>query len=541
MPNKTYDAVIIGAGHNGLTCAGYLARAGLSVKIIERRDIVGGAAVTEEFHPGFRNSTCSHIVGALNDDVVRDLELNRFGMELIKREAGVISALSDGRHLIISDDDTQNDIEISKFSKKDAENYKLFSAELDEIAKLLRPLVENRPLNIGGGWPELWSALKTGNRFRKLKTESQETLLTFMTTSIGDYLDSWFESNEIKGLFAGGGLTGSMMHPYNSGSAYMLLHWHLGHTDGKQGAWYHAKGGMGNITQAMAKSAEAYGVDIETGITVKELIIDTDVKSQRTGKTTGVVLDDGRLIKAKIVIANCTPKILFTQLMDSKLLPASFEKRVQNYKYGSGTFRVNVALSELPDITSLKSLDDPAQIMKRSIIISPSIEYMEHAYRDARIRGFARKPSISMNIPTLLDDSLAPEGQHIASLLCQHFNAILPDNLDWDQIKDEATDAVLDTINAVAPNFRDTVLGIQALSPKDLENEYSLTGGDLFHGAMHLDQIYTLRPAAGYADYRMPVQNLYLCGAGAHPGGGVSGLPGKLSAQEILKDFTKKI
>jgi len=522
-------------------CWVFGARAGLSVKIIERRDIVGGAAVTEEFHPGFRNSTCSHIVGALNDDVVRDLELNRFGMDLIKREAGVISALSDGRHLIISDDDTQNDTEIGKFSKKDAESYKLFSAELDEIAKLLRPLVENRPLNIGGGWPELWSALKTGNRFRKLKTESQEKLLTFMTTSIGDYLDSWFEGNEIKGLFAGGGLTGSMMHPYNSGSAYMLLHWHLGHTDGKQGAWYHAKGGMGNITQAMAKSAEAYGVDIETGIIVKELIIDTDVKSQRTGKTTGIVLDDGRLIKAKVVIANCTPKILFTQLMDSKLLPTAFEKRVQNYKYSSGTFRVNVALSELPDITSLKSLDDPAQIMKRSIIISPSIEYMEHAYRDARIRGFARKPSISMNIPTLLDDSLAPEGQHIASLLCQHFNAILPDNLDWDQIKDEATDAVLDTINAVAPNFRDTVLGIQALSPKDLENEYSLTGGDLFHGAMHLDQIYTLRPAAGYADYRTPVQNLYLCGAGAHPGGGVSGLPGKLSAQEILKDFTKKV
>jgi len=534
---EKHDVVIIGAGHNGLTCAGYLARAGLKVKVLEKRSIVGGAAVTEEFYPGFKNSTCSYVVGTLSPKVIKDLELERFGLKLIERESGMFSALPNGRHLVISRNQVNNHIEISKFSKKDADIHEAFQDNLDELALSFRQMAEERPPNLGGGLLELWNTLKLGNKLRKLSPEQQENLIQIMTMSIGDYLDMWFESDEVKGYYAGDSSIGNMSHPYASGSAYMLLHHSFGNINNKIGSWWHAKGGMGSITQSMAKSAKAYGADIETGVAVKEVMIENvsnNGSPQATAK--GVILEDGREIHADIVAANCTPHILFLKLMDSSLLPTRFEKRMQKYRYSSGSLRINVALSELPQFTSLKGIEDAEKNICRSINISPSIDYIGKAFYDAKVRGFARKPFVSMNIPSLIDDSLAPEGHHVASLFCQHFNYNLPDDLNWEHVKDEAVDNAIEAINQVAPNFRDSILSIQSFSPVDLEREFSLTGGDIFHGALHLDQLYSMRPASGFADYHTPVKGLYLCGAGAHPGGGVSGIPGRLSAKEIIKD-----
>ncbi len=534
----TYDVVIIGAGHNGLTCAGYLARAGLKVKVLEKRHIVGGAAVTEEFHPGFRNSICSYVVSVLSPFVIKELELERYGMELMKRAGGMMSALPDGRHLILGESAEKDRSEISKFNPKDVEAHEKFIAELEELALIFREIAEKRPPNFGGGLQELWRNLKLGNKLRKYSAEQYQNIIEIMTCSIGDYLDNRFEGEEIKGLYAGDGSTGNFLHPYAPISALNILHHEYGNINGQSGAWWHCKGGMGGITQAMLKSAEAYGVEVETDAPVKELIIEH--KAGKDDEAKGVILEDGRSIKAHRVVANCTAHILFTKLINSDTLPESFSNHIKKFRYKSGSLRMNVALSELPRISSLSGWENQEEEMKRSIFVSPSIRYMENAYHDARVRGFASQPLVSMNIPSLIDDSLAPEGQHVASLFCQHFNPDLPKDLDWDHIKYEAAEAVIDAVSSIAPNFRDSILGMQVLSPKDLEQEFSLTGGDIFHGSMHLDQIYSMRPAIKYSDYRTPIQNLYMCGSGTHPGGSVSGIPGRLSAKEIIKDAKKR-
>ena len=528
-----YDVIIIGAGHNGLTCAGYLARAGLKVKLLEKRDIVGGAAVTEEFYPGFRNSICSYIVSTLSPYVIKELELERYGMELIERASGMMSALPDGRHLIAGESAEKDAIEIAKFNPQDVSSYEKFSSELSELAKIFRTIINKRPPNIGGGFSSWLDFFKFGNYLRGLSSKQKEKLMEIMTCSLGDYLDRRFEGEELKGLLAGDGATGNFLHPYAPTTALNLLHHEYGNINGQSGKWWHSKGGMGGITQAMLKSAKAYGAEIETGVAVKELILE---ENSNSNIVKGVVLEDGRTVKAMRVVANCTAKILFTELMNIEDLPNDFASKIKNFRYLSGSFKINVALSELPRISSLSGLENPKEEMKRSIIISPSIKYMEQAYHDARMRGFALRPMVSMNIPTLLDDSLAPEGRHIASLFCQHFNPNLPDGLNWEHIKDEAAEAVIDTVTEIAPNFRGSIIGMQILSPKDLESEFSLTGGDIFHGNLHLDQIFSFRPAVKYANYRTPIENLYLCGSGAHPGGGVSGIAGRLSAKEIIKD-----
>ncbi|MBI3440686.1 MAG: NAD(P)/FAD-dependent oxidoreductase, partial [Proteobacteria bacterium] len=497
---RTYDAVIIGAGHNGLTTAGYLARAGLKVKVLERRPVVGGAAVTEEFYPGFRNSVCSYVVSMLSPEVIKDLELERYGLQLIKRASGMMSALPNGKHLIISRDQKATHAEISKFSVADADRHAAFEEEIDQMALIFRKLANERPPNIGGGITELFYALKTGSTLWRLSSAEMEKLTSLMTMSLGDYLNNWFESDEVKGYYAGDGATGDFSHPYSAGSAYILLHHAFGMINGELGAWWHSKGGMGGITQAMAKSATAQGVEIEISCPVAKVITDNGVAS-------GVVLEDGCIIHAKTVAANCTPKLLFMKLMDPASLPADFLQRIKNWRCKSGSFRMNVALSELPKITSLAGVEGAEAHMQRSININPSIAYMERAWIDARTYGFSKHPYVSMNIPSLIDNTLAPKGMHVASLFCQHFNPDLPEATSWDQLKSQAIETIIDTVTAIAPNFRKSILGFQALSPLDLEREFSLTGGDIFHGALHLDQLYSLRPAAGYADYRTPVKN----------------------------------
>ena len=532
MPSKNqdkYDVIVIGAGHNGLTCAGYLSRAGYKVKVVERRHVVGGAAVTEEFHPGFRNSVCSYVVSLLDPIIMRDLQLERYGLTIVDRPAGSLSVLPDGQYLQVSRDVAVARSEIAKFSDKDADAYNAFDREITGMAEVLREVMREAPPNMGGGLRDLWTALKLGNRLRKLSRQQQATFAELMTMSIGDYLDRWFESDPIKGEFGFEGIVGNMVSPYQAGTAYVLLHHAFGEMNGRTGAWGHARGGMGAITQAMARSAEAHGADIEVSAPVREVIV-------RGGQARGVVLEDGRSLQATVVSGNVNPKLLFLKLMDPSLLPEDFRKRMTGWRCRSGTFRMNVALSELPRFACLSGSNDELRLTG-TINIAPSLAYLERAYDDAKSGAWAREPVISMCLPSLVDDSLAPAGCHVMSLFCQHFNPQLSEARSWDDVKEQVADLVVQTVTNYAANFRQAVIGRQVLSPLDLEREFGLVGGDIFHGALHLDQLYSLRPAAGYADYRTPVKGLYLCGSGAHPGGGVSGLPGHHAAQAVIKDL----
>ena len=526
------DVVVIGAGHNGLVCAGYLARAGHRVKVVERRSVVGGAAVTEEFHPGFRNSVCSYVVSLLHPKVIADLELHAHGLEILDRPGGSLSPLADGRCLSLPRDDARAMAEIAGFSNRDAGRYQAFHGILERTAQALRSIVLETPPNLGGGWRDLMRALATGNRLRRLDAADQGALTRLMTSSIGDYLDEWFEFDGLKGVYGFEAVVGNMVSPYAAGSAYVLLHHYFGEVNGRVGAWGHARGGMGAITQAMARSAEAYGAEIEVGAPVAEVLLEGT-------RAVGVALEDGRTIRARAVAANVTPKVLFLKLVDQAALAPDFLRAMGAWRCRSGTFRMNLALSELPAFDGLPA-GDPAELMSGTIDVCPSLAYLERAYDDAKAGAWAREPIVSMCIPSTIDDTLAPPGGHVASLFCQHFHPELSGGRTWDQVKEEVADLIIATVDRYAPNFKRAVVGRQVLSPLDLEREFGLTGGDIFHGALHLDQIYSLRPAAGHADYRAPIAGLYMCGAGTHPGGGVTGAPGHNAAREIARDFRRR-
>jgi phytoene dehydrogenase-like protein len=527
-----FDVIVLGAGHNGLVCAAYLARAGLRVLAVERRGIVGGAAVTEEFHPGFRNSVCAYVVSLLSPKVVSELGLAGHGLDVIARPLASFAPRPDGGYLALPRDVAGAQREIARHSPRDAESYAGFDAAIVRAAAALRSLLAETPANLGGGARDLLALLRAGNRVRRLGFGGQTAFAELMTASVGDYLDSWFESDALKGLFGYEGIIGNLVSPYQAGSAYLLLHHAFGELDGTAGAWGYPRGGMGAVSQAIARAAEGFGAHIRVGAPVAEVIVEN-------GAAMGVVLADGTAIRARAVAAAVNPRLLFLDLLDSGALEPEFRRRMEGWRCRSGTFRMNVALGELPDFTSLPGRR-AAPHHSASIDIAPSLAYLEHAYDDAKSGGWSREPVISLCIPSTLDDSLAPPGQHVASLFCQHFHPELSGGRSWDEVRDEAADLVIDTVTRYAPNFRDAVIARQILTPLDLEREFGLVGGDIFHGAMHLDQLYSLRPAAGHADYRMPVRNLYLCGAGAHPGGGVTGYPGHNAAREIIRDFRRK-
>jgi phytoene dehydrogenase-like protein len=530
---QDYDVVIIGAGHNGLTCAAYLGRAGLKVKVIERRGVVGGAAVTEEFWPGFRNSVAAYTVSLLNPKVIRDLDLHGHGLKIVERRALNFLPTPEGDYLLAGEGRTKG--EIAKFSARDAERYGAFSAEIETIADVLRDAVLQAPPNItedlGRGLVEIAKAGALGNRLRRLSMESRRVLLDLFTKSAGDYLDAWFEGDLVKALFGFDAIVGNYASPYAPGTAYVLLHHAFGEVNGKKGVWGHAIGGMGAITQAMAKAARSVGADIETGAPVREILVEGK-------RAVGVVLDDGRTVRAGMVAANVNPKLLYTRLVPREALAPEFLARIERWRCGSGTFRINVALSELPSFSALPGREI-ADHHTSGIIIGPSLAYMDRAWQDARAHGWSREPVVEMLIPSTLDDSLAPPGAHVASLFCQHVAPELPDGASWDDRKEEVADLMVDTVDRYAPGFKASVVGRQALSPLDLERGFGLLGGDIFHGALTLDQIFSARPMLGYADYRGPVSGLYHCGSGAHPGGGVTGAPGHNAAQAILADLRR--
>ena len=520
------DAIIIGGGHNGLVCANYLAMAGKRVKIYERRDIVGGAAVTEEFHPGFRNSVASYTVSLLNPKVISDLELNKYGLQIVHRKVNNFWPHKNGNCLAFLLDDNELRKEISQFSIEDSRALDRYFRDINMVADLIREFLLETPPNVGSGIKEIFKTIKFGNRLRKLSIEDQRIVMDIFTKSVSDFLNNYFENQYVKGAFAFDGIVGNYASSETPGSAYVLMHHAFGEVNGVRGVWGHAIGGMGSITDAMSKSAAAKDVEIELGTSVKRVII-------KNNTACGVLLDNGDMEEAKIIVSNLNPSLLYNQLIGEGELPLDFSRRMKNYKNGSGTFRMNVALDKLPEFSCLNNqLRTNLDYLTGGIIIAPTCEYIDKAYLDSKLNGWSKDPIVEMLIPTTLDKTLAPEGKHVASLFCQQFD---PD-VDWDSNREEVAELIVDTVEIYAPGFKNSILGKQIFSPLDLERVFGLVKGDIMHGNMSLDQIFSARPMIGYGNYRSPIKNLYLCGAGTHPGGGVTGAPGHNAAQEILVD-----
>jgi phytoene dehydrogenase-like protein len=420
---------------------------------------------------------------------------------------------------------------VAKLSERDAVTIEIFSRELEAIADVLRQFVLRPPPNLVEGFGigairEAFNAMGTAGILRKLSLEQQRNLLDLFTRSAGEMLDERFENDLVKALFGFDAIVGNYASPYAAGSAYVMLHHAFGEVNGKKGVWGHAIGGMGAITQAMARAAREHGVVITLEAGVREVIVERD-------RAVGVVLDNGEAIRAKYVVSGVNPKLLYTRLISADALPADFLARIKNWRNGSGTFRMNVALTALPSFTALPGAGDH---LTAGIILAPSLAYMDRAWQDARDHGWSRAPVVEVLIPSTLDDSLAPTGQHVASLFCQHVAPQLPDGASWDDHRDTVADLMIATVDAYAPGFAQSVLGRQALTPLDLEREFGLLGGDIFHGALSLNQLFSARPMLGHADYRGPLKGLYHCGSGAHPGGGVTGAPGHNAAGVILRD-----
>lgn len=523
------DAIIVGGGHNGLVCANYLAMKGMRVRVLERRSEVGGAAVTEEFYPGFRNSVASYTVSLLNPKVIEDLELHENGLEIVHRRVNNLWPHADGNFLAFVLGSENLKKEIALFSQKDARALRRYIRDVGMVADLIRDFLLKTPPNVGGGWRDIFKAAQLGNKLRKLSLEDERIVMDIFTKSVSDFLDLYFENDHVKAAFAFDGIVGNYADTQSPGSAYILMHHAFGEVNGVKGVWGHAIGGMGAITQAMASSARKKGVEIETDNSVAKVLV-------KNGVAHGVLLENGETIEAKVIVSNLNPSLLFNKLVAPDHLPSDFANRMRHYKNGSGTFRMNVALDQLPEFTCLqKQTRASSDHLTGGIVLAPTMSYLDRAYRDAKMNGWSKAPIVEMLIPSTMDTTLAPEGQHVASLFCQQFD---PD-VDWDTHREAVADLIIDTVEAYAPGFKKSVLGRQILSPLDLERIFGLTNGDIMHGRLSLDQMFSARPVLGHGDYRSPIKRLYMCGSGTHPGGGVTGAPGHNSAQEILRDWRK--
>ena len=533
---EKFDAVIIGGGHNGLVCACYLACAGWKVGVFERRERVGGAAVTEEFWPGFRNSSASYTVSLLDPEIIRDLHLAAHGLRILTRPMQNFLPLEEGDSFSAGPSAADTLAEVRRFSARDAARLPEFNEMLERALTLLRHLLKRTPPTDLQRGRDLWEALRFGWELRSLPLRVQRELHELFTRSAGEILDHWFESAPLKALYGFDSVVGNYASPYTPGSAYVLLHHAFGEVNGQPGLWGHAVGGMGAISEAIATEARALGVYIECDAPVSR-ILTRPTHGSSAYAAIGIELADGRQMLAPRVVGNLGPKPLFLNLLPADELPKDFREHIERWRVGSATLRMNLALSELPQFAAKRSRTDNHHL-GAGIIIAPSLGYMDRAYAEARLQGLSSEPIIEMLIPSTLDDSLAPQGQHVASLFCQHFDYHAPTGRSWldEDLRTEAVHRIFTQLERYIPNFRRSLLGHSLLTPLDLETRFALAGGDIFHGALGLDQLWAARPALGFADYRSPVQGLYLCGAGAHPGGGVTGLPGRNAAREILRD-----
>ncbi|MCD9007775.1 NAD(P)/FAD-dependent oxidoreductase [Luteimonas sp. XNQY3] len=530
------DVLVVGGGHNGLVCAAYLAGAGLRVRVLERRRVVGGAAVTEEFHPGFRNSLASYTVSLLNPTVIADLRLAQHGLRVVERPYSNFLPLPGGRAFRLGGPDGA--AELARWSPRDAARLPAYYAMLDRVVVVLRALMHATPPNVSDRFvlADWLSSLSVARHLKSLDMRGRRDLLDLFSRSAGELLDDWFECEPLKAALGWDSIVGNFASPYTPGSAYVLLHHVFGEVNGKSGVWGHAIGGMGAISDAIARECRARGVVIDTDAEVAQVLVED-------GRTVGVALADGRTLRAGVVASNLNPKLLYTRLLAPGHLDDDTAARIRRYRCGSGTFRMNVALSELPDFRAAPgtALQPHHQ---SGILVGDSLDYFERAYFDAKSRehnpGWARAPVVELVISSTLDDSLAPPGQHVASLFCQHVNPVIQDSDGgWDAHRDTVAQLMIDTVDAHAPNFARSVLGYDALTPLDLERRLGLVGGDIFHGALGPDQLFSARPLLGQGNYRSALRGLYLCGSGSHPGGGVTGLPGRNAAREILRDLRR--
>jgi len=512
--------VIIGGGHNGLVCAAYLAKAGRDVEVLEKRHVLGGAAVTEEFFPGFRNSVCSYTVSLLHPKIINDLNLFAHGLRIVPRRVNNFLPLADSDSFTATAGELAN--EVSRFSGKDAQALHEYDGFLAAVMPVVKEMMLMKPPDLeSAGFSDLFALFRLSRHFSSLSRQQKQFLFTLFSRSAGEILDDFFETPALKALLGFDAIVGNFVSPYTPGNGYNLLHHLLGEVNGESGRWGHAIGGMGAISDAIVVEGSLHGVRYHTNAAVSGIIAEG-------GKVKGVVTQDGKLFEADTVVANVNPAILFLHLLDEDCVAEELKSHFRQYKCGSGAFRLNVALSGLPAYAGRTS----AHWQEAGIIIAPSLDYMDRAWQSARNTGWSEQPVVEMLIPSLIDDSLAPSGSHVASLFCQHFSPALGQK--WETSKEAAVADILATVETVFPGFGHLILGIQSLSPWDLEQQFSLLGGDIFHGRLSLEQLFTARPAIGLAQYNMPLKGLYLCGSGAHPGGGVSGLPGHNAARAIL-------
>jgi phytoene dehydrogenase-like protein len=529
-----YDAIVIGAGHNGLVTAGYLARAGWKVLVLERRYVVGGACVTEEVFPGYRVSTAAYLVSLLQERVVRDLELRRFGYEVVPKDPAYFAPYLDGRHLTMYADQRRTCDELARFSRRDAERYPAYERFIERVASFVEPMLLQAPPNLPPRHLADWTALGSlGWRLTRMRAAELGGLAQMFSASAREVLEDWFESDELKLALATDGVIGTNGGPSSPGTAYVLLHHVMGGVGGVRGLWGFVRGGMGALSEALKRSAQSAGAEIRTEAEVARVDV-------RNGRAVGIVLADGTELAARTVVSNADPKRTFLGLVGREHLPPEFLAQIEAYRCEGSSFKINLALGELPSYSALPGTALGPQ-HKGTTHICASLDALERAWDEAKYGSPSSEPLLEITIPTAYDPSLAPDGKHILSIFAQYAPYRLRGAVWDDQTRAAFVDRAIDLLARYAPNIRGAIEGVHALSPLDLERDYGLTGGNIFHGELRLDQLFALRPVAGWARYATPVPGLFLCGSGTHPGGGVTGAPGHNAAKEILRATKRRV
>lgn len=525
--NNHYDVIIVGGGHNGLTAAGYLGKTGLKTLVLEKREMVGGACVTEEIHPGYQISTTSYVVSLLQSKIINDLQLKAHGYETLPIESSL--KICGDNFLFLTGDETNDRREMLRYSSKDYDAMIKFDAMVQKYGMVLRNQMLREPPQLDADFTDLISIARLGWDIRKLSSELRHRLIQMLTSSAYDLIERWFDSAMIKNMYAAACFSGGFASLRQPGSAIPFFHLAIGELDGKLGAWGAVKGGMGAITKAMASFAQSQGVEIRTSAGVKKILIDQ-------GKTIGVQLENGDIINGRCVMANTDPKRTFLKLIDQDQLDSEFVKDIQQIRMGSGSLKLNLALNGMPNIKFQDSLQK--ELWQKSLIsIFTDIEGLEANFFAAAQGKLPDKPCLEIAIPSALDDSLAPSGHHVMGIVAKYYPFQLAGGQSWDNIKDDVTEQIVDYIAQVMPNLKDLIVKQMMISPLDYEREYGLTEGDIFHGRHDIDQLFSMRPHPRAAQYRTPVKNLYLCGSGSHPGGGVSGAPGHNAARRVIADL----
>jgi phytoene dehydrogenase-like protein len=524
--NKKYDVIVIGGGHNGLTNAAYLAKAGKKVLVLERRYVLGGAACTEEVFPGFKFSVCSYVVSLLRPEIIRDLDLPRHGLEILPLD-GTFTPMRNGNYLWRVNDHGKTRREIARHSPLDAEAYDEFGKAMQAMCRFVKPILGMVPPDPATLNPrELMKLLFIGRRFQGMSSEDKYNQVQLMTMSAVDFLDQWFETDVLKATMSASGIIGTFLGVRSPGTAYVLLHHYMGEIDGAFRAWGFARGGTGAISDAIAGAAREAGAEIRTEAPIAQILI-------KDGRAIGVALANGDEIFADVISSSVDPRLTFTKMMEAGHLPEEFLEGVKRYKFRGSSGKVNMALDALPNF---KCMPGPGAHLRGAMSISPNVDYMEKAYDEAKYGHWSTRPYIDMVIPSLTDPSVAPPGKHVLSCFVQYAPYKLAAGLNWDTEKEKFGDTVVNTIAEYAPNIKDIILHRQVVTPLDLEREWGLSEGNIFQGELSLEQLFFLRPVAGWAQFRTPIKNLYLCGSATHPGGGIMGAPGRLAALEILKD-----